>query len=100
MKFLLSGAVAAVLVAACGNSPIEPEKSRGDNAAAINVQLGYAYLQQGNLALAKEKFERAEKQNPRDANVHNALALLYERLGKPKEVEAHYRAALHLAPHE
>jgi type IV pilus assembly protein PilF len=57
-----------------------------------------AYLQRGDLAVAKEKLERAEKQNPRDPNVHSALALLYERLGKPEQVDAHYRTAARLAP--
>jgi len=87
-----------LLLAACSNSPIEPETSRSDNAAALNAQLGIEYLRQGNLAIAKEKLERAEKQNPRDPNVHSALALLYERLGKPQEVDEHYRTAVRLAP--
>jgi type IV pilus assembly protein PilF len=99
MKLLATSAAMAMLLGGCGGSPIQPEKSRGDNAAAINVQLGYAYLQQGNLSLAKEKFERAETQNPRDPNVHSALAILYERLGKTKEVDEHFRTALRLAPH-
>lgn len=100
MKFLLTSVAIVIMIAACGSSPVEQEKSRGDSAAAINVQLGYAYMEQGNLVLAKEKFERAEKQNPRDANVQSALAMLYDRLGKADEVDRHFRIALRLAPQD
>ena len=62
------------------------------------MQLGLAYLQQGNLPVAKEKLERAEKQNPRDPQVHDALAMLYERLKEPKLVDEHFRIAVRLAP--
>jgi len=101
MKARAAVAVAALLaMTACTSSPVEPETSRSDNAAALNAQLGMAYLQQGNLAIAKEKLERAEKQNPHDPNVHSALALLYERLGKPQQVDEHYHAAVRLAPQD
>lgn len=69
-------------------------------AAAANVQLGIAYMQQGNLALAKEKLDRALKQDPRSADVHSALALLYERLGEPDKVDSHFKRALRLAPRD
>jgi type IV pilus assembly protein PilF len=87
-----------LLIVACAGTPHDPERSAKSNAAAVNTQLGIAYLRQGQLALAKEKLERAEKQNPRDPNVHSALALLNERLGKPAEVDRHYRTAVRLAP--
>ncbi|MBK7249674.1 MAG: type IV pilus biogenesis/stability protein PilW [Gammaproteobacteria bacterium] len=74
------------------------ERSRAETAAAANLELGVAYLRQGNLAVAKEKLEKALKQNPRDANVHTALALLYEQLGEAARVDSSYRTALRLAP--
>lgn len=96
-RLVALGAV-ALLIGACGSSPERQETTNDQDAASYNVQLGVAYLQQGNLAIAKEKLERAEKQNPRDPNVHAALALLYERLGNPSQVDAHFRTALRLAP--
>lgn len=98
MKYILAAVAAAALLGSCSSSPVRQEKSRGDNAADFNVQLGIAYLQQGNLPVAKEKLERAEKQNPRDPNVHNGLGLLYERLGRSADADAHYRTAVRLAP--
>ncbi len=67
-------------------------------AGAANVQLGAAYLQQGNLPVAKEKLEKAAKQSPKDPVVHGMLGLLYHRLGDDKQAEKEYRSALDLAP--
>jgi type IV pilus assembly protein PilF len=89
-----------LLLAACGggNMAQRPEPTQAESAASYNLQLGVAYMQQGNLALAREKLDRARDQNPRDPRVHSALALLEERLGKPAEADRHYRAARRLAP--
>jgi type IV pilus assembly protein PilF len=92
----------AVFAAACasggGANPQRPEPSRAETAAVYNLQLGVAYLQQGNLPLAKEKLERALQQNPRDATTHGAMALLNEKLGNVREADRYYRSALRLAP--
>ena len=74
------------------------KQTNAEKAGELNKQLGTEYLRKGNLALAKEKLERAEKYNPRDAELHSVLAVLYERLGIPKEVDDHYRTAIRLAP--
>ncbi|MBV6423088.1 MAG: hypothetical protein NAOJABEB_00878 [Steroidobacteraceae bacterium] len=91
------GAVAMLLLAACTTTSTGPKKST-TSAAEYNVQLGYAYLQQGNLALAKDKLERAVKQDPANPAVRSALGLLYERLGQPKAADREYATALRLAP--
>ena len=67
-------------------------------AAKTNIQLGIAYLQQGNYAVAREKLERSLKQNPKDPDVHTTLGLLYDRTGEPKLADKHYHEALRLAP--
>lgn len=67
-------------------------------AGAANVQLGAAYLQQGNLPLAKEKLEKAAKQSPKNPVVHGMLGLLYHRLGDDKLAEKEFRTSLELAP--
>jgi type IV pilus assembly protein PilF len=72
----------------------DPTKS----AAKTNIQLGVAYLQQGNYPLAREKLERSLKQNPKDPDVHTSLGLLYDRVGETKLADNHFREALKLAP--
>ncbi|MEY4763030.1 MAG: hypothetical protein RLZZ200_2886 [Pseudomonadota bacterium] len=73
-------------------------ESPNPEAARANVQLGVAYIQQGNLAIAKEKLERALKQAPRSVDVHTSLAFLYERLDKQQKAEEEYEIAMKLAP--
>lgn len=74
--------------------------SRSEAAARINLQLGVGYLQQGNLPIAKEKLERARSQDPHNAEIHGAMALLDQRLGKDKEADKEFRTALEIEPHD
>ena len=80
-----------------GGKPLK-EESQDFQAAKYNIQLGTAYLQQGNYPLAKEKLERSLKQNPKDPDVHTSLGLLYDRTGDAKLADKHFREALRLAP--
>ena len=93
----------ALLVAACGSSQVhevgERTKSHND-AASLNTQLGLAYLQQGNVELARDKLERALSQNPKDPGVQTAVALLYDRLGDDAKAQTHFSTALRLRPQD
>jgi len=80
-----------------GQKPLKQE-SADVTASKYNIQLGTAYLQQGNYALAREKLERAVKQNPKDPDVHTSLGLLYDRTGDIKLADRHFREAMRLAP--
>jgi type IV pilus assembly protein PilF len=91
-------AAATVLGACASTNPDRPESTRAETASGYNVQLGVAYLRQNNLTLAKEKLERALVQNPRDPNVHSAMAMLQERLNDSTAADRSYRTALRLAP--
>jgi type IV pilus assembly protein PilF len=96
-------ALAACLLVGCitstkdGGKPLK-EESKDVQASKYNVQLGTAYLQQNNFPLAKEKLERALKQNPKDPDVHTSLGLLYDRTGESKLADKHFKEALRLAP--
>ncbi|HEY1725577.1 MAG TPA: type IV pilus biogenesis/stability protein PilW [Steroidobacteraceae bacterium] len=74
--------------------------TRSQAAAHINLQLGVGYLQEGNLPIAKEKLDRAMSLNPHDPEIHGAMALLDQRLGKDKEADKEFRTALELGPHD
>lgn len=67
-------------------------------AAKANVELGVAYLRQGELSRAKEKLERAEKQDPKNSDVYWAKASLFEAMNQPKEADHSYQKAMSLAP--
>ena len=68
------------------------------DAAADNVQLAMAYMQQGNLERTKEKLDRALHEDPSNPNVHSVYALFYERVGDLKKADAEFHVAMRLAP--
>jgi type IV pilus assembly protein PilF len=88
--------VTALALAAC-SSTSNRAKKKGD-ASNYNMQLGMAYLDQGELGLAKEKLDRAVLENPGDPNVHSAMAMLQDRLGHPDQADKEFKAALNLGP--
>jgi type IV pilus assembly protein PilF len=88
--------VAALAVAACTSSGNNARKK--SDASNYNMQLGMAYLNQGDLGVAKEKLDRAMAENPGDPNVHSAMAMLQDRLGHPDQADKEFRAALSLGP--
>jgi type IV pilus assembly protein PilF len=90
---------AALALGGCASGGSESARPTND-AAKLNVELGVAYLQQGDLATAKEKLERARVQDPHSAAVHGALAMLYERLADDKKADAEYRTAQQLTPND
>jgi type IV pilus assembly protein PilF len=90
-SLLLLG-VMAVALTACESSSNRAKK-RGD-ASNYNMQLGMAYLKQGDLGLAKLKLDRALAENPNDPNVHSAQAMLQDRLGHPELADKEFKAAL------
>src|SRR5579863_6183257 len=95
-----AGCIAAALLLG-GCSGLNPQKaSRAHDAANYNVQLGVAYLNQGDLARAKDKLDRALTQDPDSADVHSARAMLFERMGESKQADAEFRTALRIAPND
>lgn len=90
--------LAAAALTACVHTGSEGRPVDPVAAADANVKLGVAYMEQGKLADAKEKLERAEKQNPKSHEAQFALAELYGRLDQPRDAERRYRNAISLAP--
>jgi type IV pilus assembly protein PilF len=97
-RVLLAALAACLPLCACVTTGDTGLAKSPAAAGSANLQLGAAYLQQGNLPIAKEKLEKAEKQSPRDPAVHGMLGVLYHRLGDDKQAEKEHRTALELAP--
>ena len=93
---LLLPGLAAVALVACSSTSNHVKKK--NDASNYNMQLGMAYLNQGDLGLAKEKLDRAVAENPADPNVHSAMAMLQDRLGHPDLADKEFKAALNLGP--
>lgn len=86
----------AVVLSACAGSPeraVDKQK-----VAETNLRLGVGYLQQGRIDPALEKIQKALDARPDYARAHSAIALVYQRLGKPEQAEVHFAEALRLNP--
>jgi len=94
----LACALLPLLLCACASNSKNAAKQK--DAASYNVQLGIAYMNQGDLARAKDKLDRAVTQDPDNADVHSARAMLFTRMGNAKEADNEYRTALRLAPND
>ena len=103
LRLLPVGTLALALLTGCAtgsSSGIKPHQTKTEDAAVYNTQLGIAYLNQGELALAKDKLDRAVLQDPSFPEAHSARAMLYERLGDNDKADDEFRTALHLAPND
>ncbi len=70
------------------------EKSPAD----IYVQLGIAYMQEGQFVTALKKLRRGLELDPENANVHNMMGLLYEQLNDNKRATSYFDSAVSLNP--
>ena len=67
-------------------------------AAVANLNLGAAYLRQGQLTLALERLDRALDHDPWLAEAHSTIAMVYDQLGDVDKARDHHRRAFRLAP--
>lgn len=97
LRFALAAA-ATLLIAAPSASGAEKSMNREERARAalVNTQLGMTYMRQDNLAAAREKIEKALKQNPNTADTQMAAGFLYDRLGDARKAVSHYDQAARL----
>jgi type IV pilus assembly protein PilF len=96
---MLCGSLLALL-AACSSTSSQVHAQKQKDAASYNVQLGIAYMNQGDLERAKDKLDRALEEAPDSADVHSARAALFARLRNSDKADAEFRNALRLAPHD
>jgi len=74
-------------------------KKRQQNAASgYNVQLGLAYLKQGNIERSKRKLWLAIEEDPSSPDANAAMAYFMEKTGAPKKARVFYHKAMTAAP--
>lgn len=86
--------VISVFMTACVKTGIK-EKMPEEEEAALYRNLGERYLEMGRLKEAKNNLEKAEKISS-NADIHNALGALNERLGLFTEAKSEYQQAIAL----
>ncbi len=85
-----------LLLGGCSTAQEEQEKLQ--TASEYNTELGLAYLRQGRDQMAMEKLRKAVEQNPKNAQAHHYLAVLYQKLGENRKADQAYWAALQYTP--
>ncbi len=68
------------------------------NVAALQANLGSAYMLRGDAAAAIEAYQRAVALNPRLATAYVRLGVLFRRADRLEEAETAYKAALNANP--
>lgn len=71
---------------------------KGDKLAVTNVKLGVGYMQKGSYEYALAKFRRAIELDSSYPDAHYAIALLYDKLGRPEAAKRHFDEAISLNP--
>lgn len=68
--------------------------------ADVYVDLGTAYLREGNVSEAFKNARKAVLVDERSANGHNLLGVVYQRLGQVQQAGQHYQRAVALSPRD
>ena len=85
-----------LLIVAVPGRVVAADNDRAVKAARLNAELAFGYLKVDDVTTAREKVEKALIENPKDAVVHTAAALVYERLQEKDRADSHYRTAMQL----
>ncbi|MCK5876172.1 MAG: type IV pilus biogenesis/stability protein PilW [Candidatus Marithrix sp.] len=88
-----------VSIGAC--TSVESKKncsSKEKKNSETNVQLGIEYMRRGKNDIALQRMKKAIEFCSSFAKGHNAIAVLYERVGENKKSENHYKQALRYDP--
>ena len=95
--------ICLILLTACGGGQAKRESAalgleQESSPADLYVNMAAAYFERGQLDAALEHGLRALKEDKRNADAHYVLAIIYRRLGKRSEADAHFADALRLEP--
>ncbi|EIJ44270.1 type IV pilus biogenesis/stability protein PilW [Beggiatoa alba B18LD] len=103
--------VSLLVLSACSSQPTTNdiaentigEKYKANEKAEIYLQLGVQYMQRGQRGdydIALERLKKALSIDPNYPDAHNAIAVLYERIGQTEFAREHYERAVALNPRD
>lgn len=79
-------------------SSSQEEQKKKVKVAEINLQLGIAYMEKGDIEHAKQKLLYAGEKAPELPEVWYTMAYFQEKIGNNNEANANYLKAIQLAP--
>ncbi|CNF16541.1 type IV pilus biogenesis/stability protein PilW [Yersinia nurmii] len=96
LNILWGACLTAVVLAGCSGS--SPNKVDPPAAGQTRLQLGLAYLAQGDLPAARQNLEKAVNAAPQDYQAQLGMALYEQRIGENSAAEQRYQQTMQLAP--
>jgi len=93
-----SSVILVLALAACSTFPTGSENQQDKRIADTNIQLGIAYMRNGDYETALVKLHKALEADPNSATANGTIALLYENIGENELAEKHFKTALRLSP--
>jgi type IV pilus assembly protein PilF len=96
--YTVPAAILVLALTACSTNPAGSDSQRARRIADTNLQLGIAYMREGDYDTAMVKLQKALEADPDSATVNGTLALLYENIGENQLAEKHFKKALQLSP--
>jgi type IV pilus assembly protein PilF len=96
--YRVPAAVMVLVLAACSTLQTGDESKQDRRIADTNIQLGIAYMRQGDYETALVKLQKALEADPNSATANGTLAILYENVGENELAEKHFKKALRLSP--
>ena len=100
--YLLSLLMTFFILGGCATNSInnsDPQRDP-DKTARLNLELGLAYMERNDNQKALDRLKKSLKADSQYADAHNAIAILYARLGEVDKASAHYEKAVRLAPED
>ena len=80
-RFMMA-AILTLALGACGINPTGKESQRNRRIADANIQLGIAYMRDGDYDTAMKKLQKALDADPDSASANGTVAVLYETIGE------------------
>jgi type IV pilus assembly protein PilF len=71
-------------------------QEKRDSPAKIYVEMGMAYMRDGQNAVALQKLKKALEVDDKSPEAHNVIAILYQQLGEIERAGKHYDRAVEL----
>lgn len=100
MSKIIPTIVLLISLNSCFTSSSHLSNDPNPKASAYNVQLGLAYLQQGDRQRAKKKLLTAMAEAPHSPDANGAMAYYFESTQDVQQADIYYRRAIQINPKE
>jgi type IV pilus assembly protein PilF len=90
--------LSCLATSAMAKKQADGEKATISRAGQVNLGLAQSYYESGDLETALDRSTRALHTDPKSADVHAMLGLIYSRISQTDKAAAEFKQALALAP--